>query len=180
RTYADVAHRRGRGSLDGALAQIEEPAAGLRDLERHARRREKGRLEPFAPDALLVIGGLRHLHRLADARVRGAVVVDEANEIGSQVVGLGDHRHRRVARVLALRDPTDHRCERRAHGPRVRGRTAAAGDSRRRRGVVAEGAQRPLDEPFVHGIGSVYAGSTTTAVPYASTSVTPPITSVAS
>ncbi len=112
-------------------------------------------MHPRFAGLLVLFGRLRHLHGLSDGREGRAVVVDQAEEVGSQVVRFGDERHRGLALVLALRDPPDHRRERGAQGAGVGRGAATAGDGSRRRQVVAEGAQSPLNESFCHGIRSV-------------------------
>ncbi len=157
RADADIGHGR-RGCLwQAPLARIEQPAARLRDLERHARGREQRGLHAFGPDLLLVIRRAWQFHRLRDARVGRAVVVHQPEEVGAQVVDLADVILKGLVLALLRRDARDHRCERRADRAGIGRGASAAGDRRVRCEVIAERAQRSIDESLGHGRASVRA-----------------------
>src|SRR5437879_45585 len=77
RAHADVARRHRAGARDTALARIEKAPRRLGDLERDPRRGKERGLHAFVALLFLFVRLARKLHRLGDARVSGAVILDE-------------------------------------------------------------------------------------------------------
>src|SRR5207237_10193214 len=77
RADADVARGHRACTRGAALARAEEPTRGLGDLEGHPGRGQERGLHALLTLLFLVVGLAREVPRRGDARVRGAVVVDQ-------------------------------------------------------------------------------------------------------